>query len=307
MSVSNGSFNMFGGNANGYIYDNSFNKFGKSDEEYNSSLFPGWNFITSNLTTSYIVLSNGSSAFGTNQGSGKQCLVVQQNGSNPSASASLHVIQSITFSKGYYTLSFNAKRRSNQPNQKLSVNILNKNATPSTTTPLTTTLVDKLDTNWQTFSYNFSIGNQGIFILKFLYEDAGDSDASIFLTDVQIVTDPTITTTPAPIITTTRPPMLTTTPAQIITTTRPPMITIPNDTTPSATNPVDYVGLLRTAAAFIESQPTPEPTLSQQTKQPFVTMGSSSYNSVFSNNIVASSITNPISDYYNLRQFRPNQ
>ncbi len=258
MSVLNGSFNAFVNPQNSYKYDSSFNT-SLSNQNYNSILFPYWNFKSPNTSTSNIVLSVGDSAFGTKLPSTSQCLIVQQK-----VGGILQVTQNIQINQGNYTLSFSAKQRATTT-QTLSVGLSNES-----TTLLSNTLVTNLNsTQWNTFTYSFTVNNPGLFTLLFYFANPTSADASIFLTNV-VITPAAATTTMAP--TTTAAPTTTVAP----TTARPTTTAAPTTTSAPTTARPTTTAAATTTSAQTTARPTttaaPTTTMATTTSAPTTTM-----------------------------------
>jgi hypothetical protein len=176
MSVVNGSFNSYMLSANNFSYFASYNDY---------IYIPGWTI--SNVAGFGLfgpVLSNGASAWGSNQPAGQQCFIVQFS-AHP-LPAVLRLSQSISFNAGNYTLSFRARHRETLNTVTvLSVSISNGGvfALSSQTAGLSTSSFV-----FQTFTYNFSVTSTGPYVLQFSYSDPQGS-GQVFLTDVQITTN----------------------------------------------------------------------------------------------------------------------
>ena len=227
---------------------------------YNQSLFPYWKFDG----MAGIVLSNGSSAFGTELPTNEQCLVVQQyySGSNMKISQIVNLRSS-----GDYTLTFKNKHRQPQYSnlQKMYVTIDSSGTSgPSDPSGIIlqeqdcTPIFNPSNPQWEKKSYKFKVSKPGDFNLRFTVNfpqgNQGDIDTSLFITDIDISKDSNIIRAPPP--------------AQSV----------------------------MSCDGFVDGYA--KNLISSNAEQGIVENDKNSYTSVFSD-IVTNTIHNPVSDYFN--------
>jgi hypothetical protein len=152
---------------------------------YNQSLFPYWKFDG----ISGIVLSNGSSAFGTVLPTNEQCLVVQQY--NPGSN--MKISQKVNLrSSGDYTLTFKNKHRQGLYSnlQKMYVTIDSSGTSGPSVIILTeqdcTPIFNPSNPQWEKKSYKFKVPAPGEFTLRFTVNfpqvNQGNIDTSLLNT-----------------------------------------------------------------------------------------------------------------------------